>query len=407
MAFLPVQWQTVIERARVVRGSLSTAQMFSLGGVFVAVVGLLIGSTWYVNRTEYRVLFTEMNADEASKVVDRLKADDVQYQLADGGRSVLVPEAAIDSLRLTFAGEGLPTSGRIGFEIFDKVAFGQTEFLEHVNYRRALEGELARTISTLSEVQSARVHIAMAKESLFGAREQPAKASVVLTLKGSRPLPNASAHAVTSLVAAAVEGLGAEQVVIVDSFGRALARGATGADDGPLGGAELDRQARYERDIGTRVVALLEPVVGVDRVRVNVTARLHAASEEQTKEEYDPTTVLRSRQLVIDGGSGSTAQGIAGARANLPPAVQPDGTPAPPVVPPATVTPGTILTKSSDLSNYEVSKTVTHTIRPRGELSRLSVAVIVDDMRQTLTAQDGTVSTTHKPREPAEMQKLQ
>lgn len=407
MAFLPVQWQALAEKTRAVRGALTPMQLVSLAGVFVAVLGLLVGSTWYLNQTEYRVLFSDLSAESASQVVDRLQADDVAFQLADGGRTVLVPAGSIDALRLRFAADGMPESGRIGFELFDRTAFGQTEFLEHVNYRRALEGELARTISTLSDVQHARVHIAMAKESLFGSREQPAKASVVLTLKGNRTLPGNTTQAITSLVAAGVEGLRPEQVVIVDSFGRALARGAASEDEAPLAGAELERQQKYERDMAVRVVALLEPVVGVERVRVNVSARLHGESEEQTEERWDPSPVVRSRQMTAEGGNTTSAQGVAGARANLPPVVQPDGTPGPPLTPPATVsvTPG--LTKTSEVTNYEVGKLTRHSVRPRGELARLSVAVIVDDEHQISTAQDGVVTMKRTPREPAEMQKLQ
>ena len=396
-----------MERARAVRASLGTGQLVSLAAAFVSVVGLVIGSAWYLNRTEYRVLFSELNGEEAARVVERLQADDVGYQLQEGGRTILVPADRLDNLKLQFAGEGLPTSGRIGFEIFDKVAFGQTEFLERVNYRRALEGELARTITTLAEVQSARVHIAMQKESLFGAREQPAKASVALTLKGTRALAPQAAAAITNLVAASVEGLRPEQVVIIDSYGRSLARGAAGQEEGAAAGVELEKQQKYERDMATRVVALLEPVVGIDRVRVNVSARLHGESQEKTEEAYAPDTVLRSEQVTLEGGATAVASGIAGTRGNLPSAVLPDGTAAPAPAPPPTVTPGAGLTKTSKVSNYEVSKTVTHTIRPRGELAQLSVAVIVDDEHVTSTARDGVVTTRRKAREAASMQKLQ
>ena len=406
MAFLPVQWQAVVEKGKAVRASLGTGQLASLVAVFVGVVALVIGSTWYLNRTEFRVLFSELNGEEAATVVERLEADDVEYQLQDGGRTILVPADAMDNLKLRFAGDGLPTSGRIGFEIFDKVAFGQTEFLEHVNYRRALEGELARTISTLSEVESARVHIAMQKESLFGAREQPAKASVTLTLEGTRALAPQAAQAITNLVAASVEGLRPEQVVIIDSHGRSLARGEAGQDDGAMAGLELEKQQKYERDMAMRVVSLLEPVVGVDRVRVNVSARLHPESQEQTTEAYAPETVLRSEQVTLEGSTAAVTAGIAGTRGNLPAAVQPDGTPAPATAPPA-ATSGAGLTKNSRVSNFEVSKTVTHTIRPRGEIKHVSVAVIVDDEHVTSTAQDGTQTTKRKPRDAAAMQKLQ
>ena len=405
MAFLPVQWQSVVERGKAVRASLSTGQLVSLAAVFVGVVTLLIGSTWYLNRTEYRVLFSELNGEEAAKVVERLSSDNVQYQLQDGGRTILVPTDATDSLRLRFAAEGMPTSGRIGFEIFDKVAFGQTEFLEHVNYGRALEGELARTISTLSEVQAARVHITMQKQSLFGAKEEPAKASVTLTLKGTRALPPQSVASITNLVAASVEGLRPEQVVIIDSFGRSLARGAMGPDEGTMAGVDLERQQKYERDMAMKVVGLLEPVVGVERVQAKVAVALHGSSQEQTKEEYDPATVLRSEQTTIEGNTAEAVGGVAGSQANLPAPVRPDGTPA--AAPPTTTTSSRGLTKSSKVSNYEVTKTVTHTIRPRGEVARLSVAVLVDDEHVVTTGQDGAVTTKRKPRDPASMQKLQ
>lgn len=407
MAFLPVQWQAVVDRTRTVRASLSGGQQASLLAVFVGVTALVIGATWYLNQAEYRVLFSDLNAEEAAQIVDRLAADNVDYQLRDDGRTVLVPVGTTDRLKLQFAGEGMPTSGRIGFEIFDKVAFGQTEFLEHVNYKRAIEGELARTIATLSEVRSARVHIAMEKASLFGAREQPAKASITLTLKGSKPLPPASGVAITNLVAASVEGLRADQVVIIDSLGRELSRGSAD-NDGPLSGAELEKQQKYERDMAMKVVRLLEPVAGVDRVRANVTVRLHGASEEQTVENFDPNTVLRSEQTTSEGSDAqATAAGVAGARGNLPAAVQANGQPDPATAPPTTNTSTNGFTKTSKVSNYEVSKTTTHTIRPRGEIAQVSVAVILDDEHVASTAADGSTTTRRKPRDGAAMQKLQ
>jgi len=154
-----------------------------------------------------------------------------------------------------------------------------------------------------------------------------------------------------------------------------------------------------------KVVALLEPVVGVDRVRANASVQLHGASQEQTTEEYDPETVLRSESTTSEGSTADSNGGIAGAQANLPAPVRPDGTPAP--SPASTTTTSRGLTKSTKLSNYEVSKTVTHTIRPRGEVAKVSVAVLVDDEHVATTAQDGTVSTKRKPRDPAAMQKLQ
>ena len=217
--------QQLIDRLKQLGGSLSTRQLVTLGATFIAVVALIAGSAWYLNAPDYRILFTDMEPEEASRVQSSLTDQKVDFRLTNGGRDIEVPKEDVDRLRLSFsAGENLPTSGRIGFEIFDRTAFGQTEFLEQVNYRRALEGEIARTIATLAEVSSARVHIAMAKDSLFGSRVQPAKASVVLKLKKNRPLAPGTTAGITNLVAASVEGLRPESVVLLDSFGRPLAR---------------------------------------------------------------------------------------------------------------------------------------------------------------------------------------
>src|SRR4029079_17634903 len=211
---------------------------------------------------QYSLLVADMDAETASSVVTKLKESKVAYQLGDGGRTISVPVERVDELRLQFASGGLPSAGRIGFEIFDRTAFGTTEFLEHVNYRRALEGELARTISTLSEVASARVHIAMAKDSLFISQSEAAKASVVLRLKNNRPLLPATVRGIAGLVAGSVESLRPESVVILDNYGRSLSKRAEKPETESTSGLQLDRQQQLERDLSGRVIAMLEPVVG-------------------------------------------------------------------------------------------------------------------------------------------------
>ncbi len=274
-----------------------------------------------------------------------------------------------------------------------------------MNYRRALEGEIARTIGSLSEVSSARLHIAMAKDSLFGAREQPAKASVILKLRNpSRPLAPATVTGITNLVAASVEGLRPEAVVVMDSFGRPLAR-PPADDEAPLGAAQAERQRSMERDLSERLVALLEPVVGDDRVRVNVAVRLSAASEEQTQEKWDPnTTVIRSRQLTTDGTPGSTVGAVAGTRANLPGTATAEGVP-PPTPPAPVLTAGS--GRGSETTNYEISRTTTHTVKPSGDVARLSVAVILDDELVVKKDNNGTATRSTRSRKPEELQKIQ
>ena len=301
--------------------ALSAKQLVGLSAVFIAVVGVVVGSAYYLATPDYTLLVSDMDAETANSVVTKLKTARVGYELTDGGRTVRVDSTRADEMRLEFASGGLPSAGRIGFEIFDRPAFGTTEFLEHVNYRRALEGELARTISTLSEVASARVHIAMAKDSLFVDREQPAKASVVLKLRAAnRPLAPATVRGIAGLISGSVESLRPESVVILDTYGRPLTRPSDGDGSMPATGLQLDRQQQLERDMSARVVALLEPVVGPGRVRVNVAAYLSADAVEETEERWDPTAVVRSKQSSSETGATSAATGgVAGARANQPP----------------------------------------------------------------------------------------
>src|SRR4030095_335353 len=232
----------LLERLKATASNFTTTQLATIAGAFVLVVAIVVGSAWWLNTPDYALLFSDMDGESAAQVVTRLKSMKVRYQIDPGGGAIRVPGSQVDELRMEFSSQGMPSSGRIGFEIFDRTAFGATEFLEKVNYRRALEGEIARTIATLSEVSSARVHIAMGKDSLFG-EPRPAKASVVLKLRGQRQLSSSSISGISNMVAASVEGLRPESVVILDSFGRPLARPQEDATD-PLGAAQLDRQQR-------------------------------------------------------------------------------------------------------------------------------------------------------------------
>lgn len=403
--------EQLLAHAKRLTATLSRQQLVTLGLVFVAVVGLLVGSAYWINTPTYAVLFADMDAESASSVVSKLKAEKIQYVLDDGGRTVRVPQARVDELRLDFSSQGMPTSGRIGFEIFDRTAFGTTEFLEQVNYRRALEGELARTIGTIAEVQSARVHIAMAKPSLFASDAQPAKASVVLKLKGRKALAPGTIAGITGLVAASVESLRPEAVVVLDTFGRSMSARPDDEAEDEASGLKLDRQRRIERDLTQKVVSLLEPIVGEGGVRVNVTARLNADTSEETLEQWDPTTVLRSRQMSAEAGNGlGPAAGVAGARANTPAPVPAEGdTPAAAAAPAPTPLPVALPggpSRTTESTNYEVSKLTRHTVTPSGQVARLSVAVLLDDDRTTEAGSNGEAG---KPaaRSPQDMERIQ
>jgi flagellar M-ring protein FliF len=400
--------QDLVLRVRKLTAALNARQLTTLGLAFVAAVVLVVGASWYVNAPDYRVLFADMEPEEAARVESGLKSEKVQYQLANGGRDIEVPKEDVDRLRLHFSSTGLPTSGRVGYELFDRTAFGQTEFLEQVNYRRALEGEIARTIATIGDVRSARVHIAMAKTSLFESREQPAKASVILTLKRNRPLAAATVAGIVNLVAFSVEGLRPEAVVLIDSTGRPLARPSDDSDE-PLSAAVMERQEKMERELAGEVIRMIEPIVGAERVRANVTLRLNTKTQEETLETFDPNTVIRSRQVSMEGSAANAASGVAGARGNLPGQAPPTpaGAPVTPPPPPAASLAAGGTGRQAETVNYEVGKKTTHSLLPRGDVARLSVAVVVDNTRQTKTDADGKVTRTSTPRPAAEMQKIQ
>jgi flagellar M-ring protein FliF len=389
----------ILERLKAATANFTTSQLVTIGGAFVFVVAIVVGSAWWLNKPDYALLFSDMDAESAAQVVTRLKSMKVPYQIDPGGGAIRVPSTQVDELRMEFSSQGMPSSGRIGFEIFDRTAFGATEFLEKVNYRRALEGEIARTIATLSEVSSARVHIAMGKDSLFG-EPRPAKASVVLKLRSQRQLSASSISGISNMVAASVEGLKPESVVILDSFGRPLARPQPDGDD-PLGAGQLERQQRLERDLSTKVIALLEPVVGEERVRVNVALKLNPRTSEETEERYDPNTVVRSVQRTSDvANTGGAIGSVAGVRSNMPPQ------PTDPKLPQAAV-PGTGTARTAETTNYEVSKTTRRVLQPPGDVARLSVAVILDDEHVQKKQEDGSVTPVRQSRKPEEIQKIQ
>lgn len=401
--------QQLFARLRAATAALSGRQLVTLAVAFVSVVGLTIASAYWLNRPRYEVLFSDMDPESAGTVVERLKAAKVDYVVDDGGRTVKVPASRIDEMRLQVASQGMPASGRVGFELLDRTSFGTTDFMERVNYRRALEGELGRTIATLSEVAGARVHIAMPQPALFTGSDRPTTASVVLKLRNNRQLDPATVNAITGLVAASVESLRPESVVVIDNFGHPLARPAS-ESDAMGGGAALEQQRRIEQDLSTKLVRLIEPIVGMGRARVNVNAIINTASQEQTEERWDPASpVIRNQQTLTQSSGSLNAAGmvptVAGARANMPttPPAGSGATAAPP--PPAVALGPGGTTSSSQTTNFEVSKTVVRTVQPRGQVARLSVAVLLDDAHAP-PAPGTTGSGTSTPRTAEELNRI-
>lgn len=342
----------------------------------------------------YSVLFSGLPNEDAGAIVAQLDAEKVPYRLENSGGTILVPESQVHKLRLSLAANGMPSGGGIGFEIFEKQTFGTTSFVEKMNYRRALQGELQRTIATLSVVESSRVHIAIQERSLYKDDDEPPSASVVLKLKRGRALSRSQSNGIVHLVASSVEGLQPDRVTIIDDAGNVLSAGDR------EGGGGNSTHHDLERSLEKRIISILEPVVGSGHVAVTVTAEIDQSQIEKTEELYDPQKLtLRSEQRTVEGegAAGSSSGGVIGARGNLPNSSPlPDAplaaapTPnAPPAVaaaaPAATPPPASTTTTStkglsrlSETRNFEVNRVVSRMVGAKSRIKRLHVAVLVD-----------------------------
>jgi flagellar M-ring protein FliF len=361
-----------MDQVKRIVGTLTARQLTTILLVAALVAGGIYGLTQYQREAGFRPLYTTALAPEdAALVVQHLKESSVPYRLSANGAIVSVPEDRVAELRLDLAGAGLPKNGRIGFEIFDKTNLGMTDFAEHVNYRRALEGELERSVMALNEVEQARVHISFPQESVFQESRQPAKASVLLRLRGSSQLPESAIPAITHLISSAVEGLAPDAVSVLDMRGNLLSRAKQVSDTSSGSGtseAALGYRHSVEQDLTSKLNATLEPLVGAGRFRAAVSADTDLTSGEQSEEHFDPTqSVMLNSQKSEDVASPShTAAGIPGTASNLP-------DPAPP---PVSVGAGS--SRKTESINYQSSRTVKRTVLPQGGIKRLSVSVLID-----------------------------
>src|SRR5581483_10748127 len=256
-------------------GKFSLTQKISIGLAALLVIGIIAYAVMSVNGTDYKPLFSNLSSEDAGRIATKLKDQKVPYKVSDDGSTVYVPSDRANELRIQMASEGLPQSSRIGFELFDQNSFGTTEFSEQVKYQRALEGELERTIGSLAEVERVRVHIVLPRESFFKDKENKAKASVILKLRSNLRLSDSSVAGVVHLVAGSVEGLSRDQVSVVDTTGRMLARPGEQDGDLRLSSSQLEVRERMEKELSGRLMSLLEPVVGTGKVRVSVAADMN------------------------------------------------------------------------------------------------------------------------------------
>ncbi|MEO0317355.1 MAG: flagellar basal body M-ring protein FliF [Pseudomonadota bacterium] len=372
----------------------ANARLLLMMGGAAAIVALMAAVWFWGQKPEYRVLFANYSDRDGGAIVAALQQMNVPYQVADGGGAIMVPALQVHEVRLKLASQGLPKGSGVGFELMENQKLGISQFLEQVNFQRALEGELARTIQALANVQAARVHLAMPKATVFLREQQKPTASVLLNLHPGRALEAQQVSAIVHLVAASVPELPVVNVTVVDQNGNLLSDTSK-----PKGANQLDpTQLKYVEDmqqsIARRIESIITPIVGAANVRAEVSAEIDFSTSEQAAETYKPNqtpenTVIRSQHQSETQSTGSaTASGVPGALSNQPPpnatapVTKPQGAPNAPAAPAAAnATPPGNRSKDSTV-NYEVDKTLKITQQPMGGIKRLSVAVVVNHKQE-------------------------
>ncbi len=358
-------------------GKLSTAQKILLIAVTIAsIVGFTFLISW-VREPEYGVLFSNLEPQDAGKIVERLKEKKINYRLESGGRTILVPKQNIYELRLQFASEGLPNSSIVGYEIFDKSNIGVSDFVQKINYKRALEGELARTILQIDGIEAVRVHIVIPERTLFKEDQKQPTASVIVRLKQGAKLSPDNVQSIAYLVASSVEGLEPQNVTILDSRGRLLSDNSNTDPLAKISSKQYELKRSVEQYLADKVQSLLDAVLGSGNSIVKVDVELNFTQVEKTIEEYDPDkTVVRSEQTTQEKSS-SVDSTLASASSQ----------------------------RTSTITNYEINRTLQRIVESVGNIKRLSVAVLVNGTYKVNEA-GGVRKVEYIPRDEEQIQKL-
>lgn len=359
-----------MEQLKALWRRLNNRQRLTLVGALVAALaGIYVFVNWSRER-DFKPLYTGLAAEESGQITARLKERGTEFRLDESTGAVLVPSGQVAELRVELAAAGLPKTGRIGYELFDKMNFGVTEFAEQVNYHRALEGELERSLMAISEVGAARVHVTFAKDSVFADSRQPAKASVMLRLKTGARLAPTSVTAIQHLTASAVEGLDPLAVAVLDMKGALLSRPHRPLDpDGSVvSDAALEHRQRVERDLLVKVNSTLEPLLGPEKYRAALSADVDLTSGESSEEIFDPNrSVMVTQQRTEDSSNPAATGGVPGTPSTLPrPTSRPGGGA------------GNSVSRRTESIAFQSSRTVKRTRIPQGIVRRLSLSILVD-----------------------------
>jgi flagellar M-ring protein FliF len=377
--------EAVKQGGQLLRGFSPKQQLLLAGGTVLMGITLWV-FVGLIGKPKYATLYSGLKPEEAQSLGSRLAGKNIPYELSPDGGSLLVPADQLDASRLETASQGLPRNARMGFELFDTPNWAGSDFTEKVNYQRALEGELERTLQTLSEVEAVRVHLALPRESFFTAQEEPAKAAVIVKTRGGA-LSEQAQMAIPRLVASAVEGLRPENVTVVDADSNAPLIRSRGTNSA---GYELDEELQKT------LLRTLEPVVGAEHVRASVHVEYDLGTTENTEELYDPkSTVTLTQQKSEETAGGGGPGGVAGTASNLPGSAPTK----------AAVSVSDTQSSHSESETYAVSKSVRHSLEPPGRIKRVAAAVLVDDAVDP--AKDGNAKPVRRKRTADEMKQIE
>ncbi len=393
----------VIERIITTLKELTLFRKIALGVLALVLIAGFTTMFIWTNKTQFRAAYSGLTKEDAGAVVDILKESNTPYRLTGDGTTIMVPEAVVYDVRLTMAKEGIPKGGGVGYEIFDKTEFGTTEFVQKINKKRAIQGELARTITAFDEVKNARVMIVLPKESVFIEEVKKPSASILLEL--SSDLDREKVTAIAHLVAGSVQDLTPKLVTIVDTAGRILFEGKSEEEQAKidaenLADAQYQYKVRFEENLTRRIQTMLERIVGKDKAIVRVTSEMDFSKNNMNEEIYDPLErggdFIRSRKNRAEKVTQKTED--MGTPSSVNPIVDENN-------------PGDqaneLVNKSDDTVNYEISKRIRETRKPMAVMNRLSVAAVVDGRYEFQTDEKGNQKRVYMPRSAEEMKQFE
>jgi len=407
----------LIEQSTQLVGSISKGRLFSLIAILL-VAGIGFGSLIFWNtRPEYQVLFSNLSPEDAGDIANKLKEKKVLYQVSHSGTAVLVPREQVYDNRLALASEGLPKGGGVGFEVFDRTNLGTTDFVQKLNYQRAMQGELTRTIKQFKEIDQARVHIVTPKDSLFVEEQRKPTASVLVKTRSGMTLGSPQVEGIIHLVASAVEGLEPNNVTVVDQTGKMLSKKNDASSAGQLTTSQLDFQRNVEEGLKKKIQGMLEGVVGPDKAIARVSADLDFQQVNITEERFDPSTVIRSEQKTLEKSSSTTGsrtgedkEGFVSLKlsADSKKPARPGAAASSKTLAGSTAGGSqTISERQNETKNYEITKINKQIRGPAGIIKKISTAVIIDGTYKETEGAKGAKVRQFVQRPPEEMKNFE